>query len=239
MTGPHVDQAVAALAGRVLRLRASAASQPRDAARKRELADGLDRLASLVAHGCYARRGDRLLMLLAGGDRSSQAHGIALAIRLNREIGDRIDACTNPQTCQEGIGAEDVHVRRRRAPAYAGGNGRISGRMARRGPGRCRRHCSRPRRHCARQGHADRRQECRAQSGTPLPTAQRRRQPELRDRIEGGSRIGLQACGAAGCPAMNPDRKMYSEPCFAKPRFDTVMKVARALDVRFDARSAA
>ncbi|MCE3003984.1 MAG: hypothetical protein LW860_14985 [Xanthomonadaceae bacterium] len=51
MTGPHVDQAVAALAGKAQRLRASAASQPRDAARKRELADGLDRLASLAAHG--------------------------------------------------------------------------------------------------------------------------------------------------------------------------------------------
>lgn len=51
MTGPHVDQAVAALAGKAQRLRASAASQPRDAARKRELADGLDRLASLAPHG--------------------------------------------------------------------------------------------------------------------------------------------------------------------------------------------
>ena len=51
MNEPHVARAVAALTGKVQRLRASAASQPRNAARKRELADGLERLASLVAHG--------------------------------------------------------------------------------------------------------------------------------------------------------------------------------------------
>lgn len=33
-------------------------------------------------------RGERLLLLLAGGDKSSQARDIALAVRLNREIGD-------------------------------------------------------------------------------------------------------------------------------------------------------
>lgn len=51
MNEPHVAQAIAALTGKLMRLRASDALQPRDAARKRELADGLDRLAGLVAHG--------------------------------------------------------------------------------------------------------------------------------------------------------------------------------------------
>lgn len=45
MSPPHVAQAVAALTGKVQRLRASAASQPRDVVRKRELADGRERLA--------------------------------------------------------------------------------------------------------------------------------------------------------------------------------------------------
>jgi hypothetical protein len=51
MNAPHAAQAVAALTGKVQRLRASAASQLRGAARKLELADGLERLAPLLAHG--------------------------------------------------------------------------------------------------------------------------------------------------------------------------------------------
>lgn len=51
MNAPHAAQAVAALTGKALRLRASAASQPRGAARKHELADGLERLAPVVAQG--------------------------------------------------------------------------------------------------------------------------------------------------------------------------------------------
>lgn len=50
MTGPHVDQAVAALIGNAQRLRASAASQSREEARERELTDGLEHLAPSVAH---------------------------------------------------------------------------------------------------------------------------------------------------------------------------------------------
>ena len=36
----------------------------------------------------YAQRGDRLLLLLAGGDKSSQSKDIAKAIRLNRDHGE-------------------------------------------------------------------------------------------------------------------------------------------------------
>jgi len=57
----------------------------------RTLTGGVSELRVDVGPGYrvyYARRGDRLLLLLAGGDKSSQAHDIALAIRLNREIGD-------------------------------------------------------------------------------------------------------------------------------------------------------
>jgi hypothetical protein len=56
MNAPHAAQAVAALTGKALRLRASAASQPRGAARKHELADGLERLAPVVAQGPAAVR---------------------------------------------------------------------------------------------------------------------------------------------------------------------------------------
>jgi putative addiction module killer protein len=57
----------------------------------RTLTGGVSELRVDVGPGYrvyYARRGDRLLLLLAGGDKSSQAQDIALAIRLNREIGD-------------------------------------------------------------------------------------------------------------------------------------------------------
>jgi len=36
----------------------------------------------------YAKRGNRLLLLLAGGDKSSQSKDIAKAIRLNRDYGE-------------------------------------------------------------------------------------------------------------------------------------------------------
>jgi putative addiction module killer protein len=36
----------------------------------------------------YAKRGNRLLLLLAGGDKSSQSKDIAKAIRLNRAYGE-------------------------------------------------------------------------------------------------------------------------------------------------------
>ena len=57
----------------------------------RTLTGGVSELRVDVGPGYrvyYARRGERLLLLLAGGDKSSQARDIALAIRLNREIGD-------------------------------------------------------------------------------------------------------------------------------------------------------
>lgn len=57
----------------------------------RTLAGGVSELRIDVGPGYRvydARRGDRLILLLAGGDKSSQARDIALAIRLNRGIGD-------------------------------------------------------------------------------------------------------------------------------------------------------
>jgi putative addiction module killer protein len=57
----------------------------------RTLTGGVSELQVDVGPGYrvyYARRGARLLLLLAGGDKSSQTQDIALAIRLNREIGD-------------------------------------------------------------------------------------------------------------------------------------------------------
>jgi hypothetical protein len=51
MNAPHAAQAAAALTGKVPRLRASAASQSRGAARNRERAEGPERLAPRVARG--------------------------------------------------------------------------------------------------------------------------------------------------------------------------------------------
>lgn len=57
----------------------------------RTLTGGVSELRIDVGPGYrvyYARRGSRLILLLAGGDKSTQARDIALAIRLNRGIGD-------------------------------------------------------------------------------------------------------------------------------------------------------
>jgi len=54
----------------------------------RNLAGGVSELKVDVGPGYrvyYSTRGDRLLLLLAGGDQSSQARDIAKAIRLNRD----------------------------------------------------------------------------------------------------------------------------------------------------------
>jgi putative addiction module killer protein len=55
----------------------------------RNLAEGVSELRVDVGPGdkvYYAKRGNRLLLLLAGGDKSSQSKDIAKAIRLNREF---------------------------------------------------------------------------------------------------------------------------------------------------------
>jgi putative addiction module killer protein len=57
----------------------------------RNLTDGVSELKVEVGPGYrvyYSKRGDRLLLLLAGGDKSTQARDIAKAIRLNRDYGD-------------------------------------------------------------------------------------------------------------------------------------------------------
>lgn len=57
----------------------------------RNLGDGVSELRIDAGPGYrvyFAWRGDRLLLLLAGGEKSSQKRDIALAIRLNRESGD-------------------------------------------------------------------------------------------------------------------------------------------------------
>lgn len=57
----------------------------------RTLTGGVSELRIDVGPGYrvyYARHGSRLILLLAGGDKSTQARDIALAIRLNRGIGD-------------------------------------------------------------------------------------------------------------------------------------------------------
>ncbi len=57
----------------------------------RNLAEGVSELRVDVGPGdrvYYSKRGNRLLLLLAGGDKSSQSKDIAKAIRLNRELGD-------------------------------------------------------------------------------------------------------------------------------------------------------
>ena len=56
----------------------------------RNLAGGVSGLKVDVGPGYriyYSTRGDRLLLLLIGGDKSSQARDIAKAIRLNRDYG--------------------------------------------------------------------------------------------------------------------------------------------------------
>ena len=53
----------------------------------RNLAEGVSELKIDVGPGYrvyYARRGERLLLLIAGGDKSSQAKDIARAMELNR-----------------------------------------------------------------------------------------------------------------------------------------------------------
>lgn len=57
----------------------------------RNLTDGVSELKVDVGPGYrvyYSKRGDRLLLLLAGGDKSSQTKDIAKAIKLNRDYGD-------------------------------------------------------------------------------------------------------------------------------------------------------
>jgi putative addiction module killer protein len=57
----------------------------------RNLTDGVSELRIDVGPGYrvyYSKRGDRLLLLLAGGDKSSQPKDIAKAIQLNRNLGE-------------------------------------------------------------------------------------------------------------------------------------------------------
>ena len=59
-----------------------------DTAAPRNLTDGVSELKVDVGPGYrvyYSKRGDRLLLLLAGGDKSSQAKDVAKAIRLSRD----------------------------------------------------------------------------------------------------------------------------------------------------------
>ena len=54
----------------------------------RNLTDGVSELRVDVGPGYrvyFSRKGDRLLLLLAGGDKSSQAKDITKAIRFNRD----------------------------------------------------------------------------------------------------------------------------------------------------------
>ena len=55
----------------------------------RNLAEGVSELKVDVGPGYrvyYSRRGDKLLLLIAGGDKSSQARDIAKALELNRNF---------------------------------------------------------------------------------------------------------------------------------------------------------
>lgn len=57
----------------------------------RELTNGVSELKIDVGPGYrvyYSRRGDHLLLLLGGGDKSTQTKDIALAIQLARQLGD-------------------------------------------------------------------------------------------------------------------------------------------------------
>lgn len=57
----------------------------------RNLTDGVSELKVDVGPGYrvyYSKRGDRLLLLLAGADKSSQTKDIAKAIKLNGVYGD-------------------------------------------------------------------------------------------------------------------------------------------------------
>lgn len=57
----------------------------------RHLGDGVSELRIDIGPGYrvyYSVRGDRLLLLLAGGDKSTQSRDIARAIRLNRDHGE-------------------------------------------------------------------------------------------------------------------------------------------------------
>ncbi len=57
----------------------------------RNLTDGVSELKIDVGPGYrvyYSKRGTRLLLLLAGGDKSSQSRDVAKAIRLNRDYGE-------------------------------------------------------------------------------------------------------------------------------------------------------
>ena len=57
----------------------------------RNLTEGVSELRISAGPGYrvyYSKRGDRLLLLLAGGDKSSQTMDIAKAIKLNRDYGD-------------------------------------------------------------------------------------------------------------------------------------------------------
>lgn len=58
---------------------------------QRNLTDGVSELKIDVGPGYrvyYSKRGNRLLLLIAGGDKSTQAKDIEKAIRLNKSYGD-------------------------------------------------------------------------------------------------------------------------------------------------------
>ena len=57
----------------------------------RNLTDGVSEMKIDFGPGYrvyYSKRGSRLLLLLAGGDKSSQSRDVAKAIRLNRDYGE-------------------------------------------------------------------------------------------------------------------------------------------------------
>lgn len=61
----------------------------------RHLGEGVSELKVDVGPGYrvyYSQRGDRLLLLLAGGDKSSQQRDIAKALELNRKLKESLDA---------------------------------------------------------------------------------------------------------------------------------------------------
>lgn len=128
MTGPQIDQAAAALAGKAQRLRAWAASQPRDAARKHELAHGLERLASLVVHGpsevrrlldpsmgqgisADARKhaGNEICALASERESQGTEHNALARVRAGWERGgDDLGLPMHPATWQEAVALLDL-----------------------------------------------------------------------------------------------------------------------------------
>jgi len=99
----------------------------------RDLTGGVSELKIDVGPGYrvyYSLRGQRLLLLLLGGDKSTQQKDIEKALELNRRT---MWSHHHDDECEADAAYEDDLVRCRGTPPHTRGNGSVPGCLARRG----------------------------------------------------------------------------------------------------------